>query len=99
MRHILNKKSPKVKAPSLANSPRIEPISLSRARCGEILKIVALRGDSVASVRLRELGFCESTEVRKVSDGSALICHLLGTRIAIGRDLGAHILVEPLARS
>lgn len=77
-----------------APSNSAEPLSLSRARCGERLKIVSLRSDSSASVRLRELGFCEATEVRKVSDGGALICNLLGARVAIARKLGAQILVE-----
>lgn len=71
-----------------------EPLNLSRARCGERLKIVSLKSDSSASLRLRELGFCEATEVRKVSDGGALICNLLGVRVAIARNLGAQILVE-----
>jgi Fe2+ transport system protein FeoA len=45
-------------------------------------------------VRLRELGFCESAEVRKVADGGAMICMLMGVRVAIGRELGSHVRVE-----
>jgi len=74
----------------------VRSLNLSRARCGERLKIVGLDSNSAASVRLRELGFCESAEVRKISDGGALICNLLGTRVAIARELGSNILVEPL---
>ena len=76
--------------------PVSRTLSLSRARCGERLKIVGFAGNTSASVRLRELGFCESAEVRKISDGGAMICNLLGTRVAIARDLGLNILVEPL---
>ena len=74
--------------------PPARPLSLAQARCGELLKIVSLRSDSPACHRLRELGFCEMCEVRKVSDNGALICNLLGCRVAIGRDLGSLILVE-----
>jgi ferrous iron transport protein A len=69
-------------------------LNLSQARCGERLKIVDLRKDSPAVVRLRELGFCESAEVCKVADHGACICVLLGTRVAIGPELASHVLVE-----
>ena len=48
----------------------------------------------MACLRLRELGFCEMAEVCKVADNGALICNLLGTRVAIARDLGKQIFVE-----
>jgi Fe2+ transport system protein FeoA len=48
-------------------------------------------------VRLRELGFYDRAEVRKVSDGAAIICSLFGMRVAIGRDLGEHVRVERIA--
>lgn len=71
-----------------------EPLNLSRARCGELLRIVGLCENSPACLRLRELGFCEMTEVCKLADNGALICNLLGTRVAIARDLGKQIFVE-----
>lgn len=80
------------------HSPVPEPLNLSRARCGQRLRIIGLCENSPACVRLRELGFCETNEICKVAEGGALICQLLGTRVAIGRDLGAHILVEPWHR-
>jgi ferrous iron transport protein A len=64
-----------------------------------LLKIVSLRSNSPACQRLRELGFCEMSEVCKVSDNGALICNLLGCRVAIGRDLGSQILVERVPRA
>jgi Fe2+ transport system protein FeoA len=45
-------------------------------------------------VRLRELGFYDRAEVRKVVDGAAIICSIFGMRVAIGRDLGEHVRVE-----
>jgi len=68
--------------------------TLSKAHCGVRLRIISVRPDSPAALRLKELGFYESAEVRKVRDGSALICQLHGIRLAIGRDLGADIMVE-----
>lgn len=71
-------------------------LPLSKARCGERLRVVAIRADAPDGLRLRELGFHETAEVCKVSDGSALICRLRGARLAIGRDLGAEVMVEPI---
>lgn len=68
--------------------------SLSSARCGERLKITAVGRDSSATTRLRELGFCESAEICKVADNGACLCVLQGIRVAIGRDLADHVLVE-----
>ena len=73
-------------------------MNLSQARCGEKLKIVNLRKDSPATARLRELGFCESTEVCKVADHGACICVLMGTRVAIGPELASHVFVERVRR-
>jgi hypothetical protein len=43
------------------------------------------------------MGFCDSAVVRKVSDGGAMICMLMGMRVAIGRELGKHVRVEKVA--
>ncbi|MDB6154193.1 MAG: FeoA family protein [Chthoniobacteraceae bacterium] len=69
-------------------------LTLARARCGERLRVVSLCPNCPECVRLRELGFCESAEVRKVADGGAMICMLMGMRVAIGRELGAMVEVE-----
>jgi ferrous iron transport protein A len=72
-----------------------ETISLLEARCGEKLRVIDLKRDCPTSTRLRELGFCESAEVCKVvAQRGACICLLAGTRVAIGPDLAAHVLVE-----
>ncbi len=72
-------------------------LTLSRARCGERLRIVSICPDCPECVRLRELGFCPMREVCKMSDGGAMICMLMGTRVAIGRELGGHVRVERVA--
>jgi len=72
-----------------------ETISLLEARCGERLRVVDVKRDCATSVRLRELGFCESAEICKViARRGACICLLAGTRVALGQDLAASVLVE-----
>lgn len=73
------------------------PLTLTRARCGERLRITNICRECPACIRLRELGFCELCEVRKVSEGGAMICLFKGARVAIGRELGAHVQVERCA--
>jgi Fe2+ transport system protein FeoA len=76
-----------------------ETISLLEARCGERLRVVNLKKDCPTSARLRELGFCESAEVCKViAQRGGCICLLSGTRVALGQDLAAHVLVERVRR-
>ena len=78
----------------LSSSRVPAPFSLCQARCGERLRVVAIRSESSAFVRLHELGFCPSAEVCKVVDGGALICVMQGMRLAIARQLGNDVLVE-----
>ena len=80
--------------PSLATDC---PLTLSHARCGELLRVLSICPNCPDCVRLRELGFCESAELRKVADGGALICMLMGVRVAIGRELASHVRVERVA--
>jgi ferrous iron transport protein A len=47
--------------------------------------------------RLRDLGFCEQLQVRKLSGGRNLICSVCGTRMAISRELADQVLVEAVA--
>lgn len=72
-------------------------LTLARAKIGERLRVVTICPDCPECVRLREIGFQDQMEVRKVSDGAAIICSLLGMRVAIGHDLGEHVRVERVA--
>lgn len=69
-------------------------MTLCEAYCGEALRIVKMPVLDAHGLRLRELGFCETAIVRKVSDGTALLCQICGVRLAIGRELASGILVE-----
>lgn len=74
-----------------------EPLTLSKARCGEWLRVVGVKPTSPECIRLKEMGFCESAEICKVVDGNALICQMRGVRLAIARNLGSDVVVEPVA--
>jgi Fe2+ transport system protein FeoA len=47
--------------------------------------------------RLRDLGFCEQIQVRKLAGGRNLLCSICGTRLAISRELAEQVLVAPVA--
>ena len=73
------------------------PLTLCSAKCGQRLRVLSLAACAEDCIRLRELGFCESSEVCKISDGAAILCSLYGVRLALGNELGARVLVEPVA--
>src|SRR5690242_6868102 len=72
-------------------------LTLTRARCGERLRVKTICSDCPDCVRLQEMGFCENAEFCKIAEGGAIICSLYGMRVAIGRELGGHVLVERVA--
>ncbi len=59
-------------------------------------RVFALSGEATVCARLREMGFCESAVVEKISGTGAgtLLCQLCGTRIALSDRAGTHIVVE-----
>ncbi len=66
-------------------------LSLSQAKVGCDFRIRALTGP--ACDQLRNLGFCETLQVRKLADGRNLICSVCGTRLALSRELASHVMV------
>ena len=84
--------------PSIMHTVSHKPsYTLARARVGERLRVVTICPDCPECLRLRELGFQDRVEVRKIADGAAIICSIMGMRVAIGRDLGEHVRVEKIA--
>jgi len=69
--------------------------SLSHAAVGCDFHIRFLEGP--ACEQLRQLGFCETLQVRKLADGRNLICSLCGTRLALSHKLAEQVFVEPVA--
>ena len=69
-----------------------QAMTLNQAGVGCDLQVEVLSGS--ACERLRELGFCEQSQVRKLAGGRNLICSVCGTRLAISRELAEHVLVK-----
>ena len=59
-------------------------------------RVEELTGNPDLSQRLRELGFCESAIVTKVSGTGPVLCHVNGARMAIGHGAAMQIVVAPL---
>ena len=74
--------------------PAVPRLTLSTAKCGEKLRVRHICPDCPHCARLRELGFRDHTVVKKIADGAAVICLLMGTRLALGRELCEHVEVE-----
>ncbi len=70
--------------------------SLAQAQVGCDFQIRSLEGPGCE--QLRNLGFCETLQVRKLAGGRNLICSVCGTRLAVSRDLAAQIKVSPVAK-
>ena len=70
-------------------------LTLNKAKVGSDLRIHVV--DGPACQRLRDLGFCENLQVRKLSGGRNLICSICGTRLAISSELAEQVWVAPVA--
>lgn len=70
--------------------------NLCEVRCGALVRVVGVQGNERDTLRLRELGFCESAHIRKLAEGGALLCLVCGVKIALGRDLASGVLVQPV---
>ncbi len=58
------------------------------------VRISSLNGP--ACDRLRDLGFCEQMQLRKLSNGRNLVCTVCGAKMAISRELAEQVLVAPI---
>lgn len=83
------------KTPTLVETRSQSVTPLSVARAGKSLLVRTLHGAESTCQRLREMGFCESAVVRKLTDGKNFICTVCGTRIALSLEMASHILVSP----
>ena len=70
-------------------------MTLNQVGVGCDVRIRVLNGPGCD--RLRDLGFCEQLQLRKLSNGRNLVCSVCGTRMAISRELADQVLVEALA--
>lgn len=58
------------------------------------VRISSIKGP--ACDRLRDLGFCEQMQLRKISNGRNLVCTVCGAKMAISRELAEQVLVAPV---
>jgi len=73
-----------------------QPITLCEALVGRPCCVKHLAGSPALCQRLREMGFCEKAEVRKLAHHHLLLCAVCGTRLAIDRETARRIVVEPM---
>lgn len=77
-------------------SSEITMSTLCDVAINRLVRVKALKAEPAVCQRLREMGFCEFAEIRKVSHGSALICHVCGVKVALSQYLAKDILVETI---
>ncbi|MGJ8633637.1 MAG: FeoA family protein [Luteolibacter sp.] len=70
-------------------------ITLNQVGVNSDVRISSISGP--ACDRLRELGFCEEMQLRKISNGRNLVCNLCGAKMAISRELAEQVLVSPIS--
>jgi len=68
-------------------------LTLNQVAVGCDVTIRVLNGPGCQ--QLRDLGFCEQLQVRKLAGGRNLICSVCGTRMAISRELADQVMVAP----
>lgn len=69
-------------------------VSLDEAGLNCDVRIRSLTGP--ACDRLRDLGFCEQMQLRKISNGRNLLCTVCGAKMAISRELAKQVIVSPV---
>ncbi|WP_404424585.1 ferrous iron transport protein A [Nibricoccus sp. IMCC34717] len=57
-------------------------------------RVCELEGQAQFCQRLREMGFCESAVIEKVSGQHTLLCQVCGMKIALSGRAADHIVVE-----
>jgi Fe2+ transport system protein FeoA len=75
---------------------RNKETTLEKARCGKPVRVTRLDADHEAHQRLCEMGFCENACIRKITHGAALICLVVGVRVAISARLAEKIFVKEI---
>jgi ferrous iron transport protein A len=79
---------------SVVDRFRPQRMRLTELPVGATGRVCELAGQTEVCQRLREMGFCESAIIEKVSGQHTLLCQLCGTRIALSDRAAQHIVVE-----
>lgn len=69
-------------------------MTLNQVKVGCDVQIRILSGPGCD--RLRDMGFCEELQLRKLTSGRNMICSICGTRMAISKELAEQVLVSPV---
>lgn len=83
----------------MSSSESQEPnprVRLSDLSSGEKGRVHSLEGEANLCSRLREMGFCESAIVEKLSGNHTMLCQVCGTRVALNGKAAQNIVVEKL---
>lgn len=80
--------------PAIHDRFRPQRMRLTELPVGATGRVCELAGQTEVCQRLREMGFCESAVIEKVSGQRTLLCQLCGTRIALSDRAAEHIVVE-----
>lgn len=64
---------------------------------GQKVRVQKLEGHESVCNRLREMGFCEESEVRILNNSGAMLCQVCGSKVCLSRKIADSILVEPTA--
>jgi ferrous iron transport protein A len=67
---------------------------LTELPVGAAGRVCDLAGEPGECTRLREMGFCESAIIEKISGKRLLVCQLCETRIALSDRAARNIVVE-----
>ncbi len=71
-------------------------VRLTELPVGTAGRVQELSGKTEVCQRLREMGFCESAVIEKVSGVHTVLCQVCGTRVALSDKAAQHILVEQI---
>ncbi len=78
---------------------RPQRMLLTELPIGATGRVCELQGEVGFCSRLREMGFCESAVIERISGQATLLCQLCGVRIALSGKAAQYVVVELLRRS
>jgi ferrous iron transport protein A len=63
---------------------------------GQQVRIEHLKGEEGLCQRLREMGFCEESVVKKIADSGTLICKVCDAKVVLSKNLAEKIIVKSI---
>ncbi len=72
-------------------------LPLPKAGKGQRVRVQKLEGHESVCNRLREMGFCEESEVKILNNSGALLCQVCGSKVCLSHQIADSILVAPTA--